>query len=801
MPAPHADEPLRTTGHPPAPEPETPPEALTTDAASNRGGGTTSTYLAGQATATFEPKLAAESCAGSAAATSELPVSPIPGYAIEAVLGRGGMGVVYKARHQSLKRTVALKMVLAGGHAGPRELVRFRIEAEAIARLQHPNIVQIHEVGEAGGHPYCALEFVEGGNLAGKLNGKPLPAREAAKLVESLARAIQVAHSRNVLHRDLKPANVLLTADGTPKITDFGLARQLDSDSGETQAGAVMGTPSYMAPEQASGHAHEAGPPADVYALGAILYECLAGRPPFKGKTIVETLDQVRTQEPVPPSRLQQRVPLDLETICLKCLRKEPEKRYASAAELADELVRYQQGVPILGRPVGRIERAVKWVKRNPVVAGAALAVVLALAGGTTVSTLKYLEANSEAAKAQKARAFLVSIFELSDSQGQRGTMTARQILDDAEKSIPEKFADQPELQRELRADVEGVLARITADAPLAMILEVRGTVQLQSTRNPEQRAVPQTLLYTGDRLSLAADAQVQLVILSDLHKERLKAGRAATVRRKGCEPADAVYERDQSPIWTFVRLPKGTFYMGWNGQKGSAKKTEIPEDFEIAVHDVTQGQWEMVMGNNPSSFTRVRGIADEERKLFPVEMVSWADAQEFIKKLNESEQKRGGGYLYRLPSEEEWEYACRGGATSEEECSYFFYFDKPTNDLSSKQANFNGNYPVGTADKGPFLARPTRVGAYPPNKLGLCDMHGNVWQWPASGRVLRGGGWFNEGSPYCLAGYRSRAAPAGRLNFIGFRLARVPRGQRTLNRTQPAALPFRQGSGPGRTK
>jgi WD40 repeat protein len=326
---------------------------------------------------------------------AEPPLPTIPGYRIEAVLGRGGMGVVYKARHLALKRTVALKMVRAGVSAGPRELARFRIEVEAAARLQHPNIVQIHEVGEADGHPYCAFEFVEGGSLASKIRGKPLAIHEAARLVEVLARAMQLAHSRNVVHRDLKPANILLTPDGQPKISDFGLARHLDSDSGETQVGAVMGTPNYMAPELASGRAHDAGPAADIWALGAILYECLTGRPPFSSETVIETLDRVRTQEAVPPSRCRRGVPLDLETICLKCLRKEPEKRYASALELADDLQRYQRGETILARPVGPFERAVRWVRRNPVLTGAALAVVLALAAGATVSYLKYLEADA----------------------------------------------------------------------------------------------------------------------------------------------------------------------------------------------------------------------------------------------------------------------------------------------------------------------------------------------------------------------------------------------------------------------
>jgi formylglycine-generating enzyme required for sulfatase activity len=802
MPLPNADDPSRTTDHAPDPVLAPPTETAVSGARLAPEDGKASPLPAGKATITHQPRQGEPGDGASAALSAPSP--SIPGYEIEAVLGRGGMGVVYKARHLALKRTVALKMAPLGGQAAPQERARFRREAEAAARLQHPNIVQIHDVGEAGGHPYCALEFVEGGNLAQMLAGRPLPARESARLVETLARAMQLAHSRNVVHRDLKPANVLLTGDGTPKITDFGLARQLDDDSGQTQAGQVMGTPSYMAPEQASGSSHAAGPAADVYALGAILYECLSGRPPFRGKTVVETLDQVRTRE---PARLPAGVPADLETVCLKCLRKEPEKRYASAAELADDLGRYQRGEPIQARPVGRVERAVKWVRRNPVVAGAAAAVALALAVGATVSYLKYLdaerekgvaehqteiaqgkeqEARKEADKATKARDFLVNIFKLAQTDVKGGNVTVREILADAEQKIPVEFADQPELRAELMQAIGEVKRGIGRRTPQAMLLEARGTVRLQSAAGAEKTAAAQALVNLDDRLTLAADAQAQLVFLSDFHKERLKPGREATVDSRGCEPADAVLERDDGVLMTFVRLPKGTFYMGWDGSPGSPRKTEIKEDFEIAVHDVTQGQWQAVMGDNPSSFSRkgdnrdaVLDISDEELKLFPVEMVSWEQAQEFIKKLNEKE--RGRGYLYRLPTEAEWEYACRGGATSLDECSYHFYLDKPTNDLSSKQANFAGDQPLGKEPKGPYLARPTRVGAYPPNKLGLCDMHGNVWQWCADlldprgeDRVVRGGSWHWDGS-VLRAAHREGYLPALKDMDLGFRLARVP--------------------------
>jgi serine/threonine-protein kinase len=307
----------------------------------------------------------------------------IPGYEVEAVLGRGGMGVVFRARHLRLNRLVALKMALAGWYADPRERARFQREAEAVARLRHPNVVQVYDVGEADGRPYFTMELVEGGSLAQKLAGTPLPAHQAAQLVATLAGAMQAAHECcGLVHRDLKPGNVLLTAYGTPKISDFGVARRVGDGAGLTQTGAAVGTPSYMAPEQARGGPDALGPAADVYALGAILYELLTGRPPFRAETAAATLQQVLDEEPVPPARRNPWVPRDLETICLKCLQKKPGQRYPTAADLAADLERFLRHEPIQARPPGWLERCLLWVRRRPTTAGLLFAVLLLVAAG-----------------------------------------------------------------------------------------------------------------------------------------------------------------------------------------------------------------------------------------------------------------------------------------------------------------------------------------------------------------------------------------------------------------------------------
>ncbi len=428
----------------------------------------------------------------------------IAGYDVVGVLGRGAMGVVYKARQRGLKRLVALKMILAGDHASERDLARFKIEAEAVAQFQHPNIVQIYEIGEHDGKPFFSLEFVEGDSLAKKVSGSPLPAREAAEIIRAMALAMQYAHEKGIIHRDLKPANVLLTKVGQPKITDFGLAKRLDEDSGQTRHGSVLGTPSYMPPEQAEGRLADVGPLSDVYSLGAILYELLTGRAPFRAATLLETLSQVRRQEPVSPIQLQPGTPRDLETISLKCLQKDPAKRYANAGELAADLQRYLNNEPIKARPVPLYEHALRWCRRNPVVASlsgaVALLILTALIGSGAFSlviwnekeaTAKAKKESDDHAAAEKQNAILANLEKDRANKQTEETKKSFNVAVDrfislggeAEKLLRNK-ADNPQAEAALKPVREQLLTTVRNHmTQLARQLEAAGVTSQSSLR------------------------------------------------------------------------------------------------------------------------------------------------------------------------------------------------------------------------------------------------------------------------------------------------------------------------------
>jgi serine/threonine protein kinase len=427
----------------------------------------------------------------------------IPGYEMVKELGRGGMGVVYLARQSSLNRQVALKMVLAGQHASSSDLARFKTEAEAVAQLQHPHIVQVIETGEHQGTPWFSMEYVSGGSLDKRLQGRPLPPREAARITSMIAEAVAHAHARGVLHRDLKPANILVqdveahsssvdssvkpvrtvpskgntvvldgiatpTGSGsqtpvTLKVTDFGLAKQLDDGrtlaGTKTQAGTVMGSPSYMAPEQASGDTAALGPTVDVYALGALLYELLTGRPPFRASTAWDTITQVLKDEPVPPTRLMPRLPRDIETICLKCLAKDPKKRYASVSELDADIQRFLRDEPIHARPIAWWERTWKAAKRRPTLAGlivtaiVAVGIIIAL---ISIGNAKLLE---ERIAAEDARDKAMVAMKKAEAEHKKAQKRLEMAVEAVEKLLTrtasESWARRPELQEERKKLLE----------------------------------------------------------------------------------------------------------------------------------------------------------------------------------------------------------------------------------------------------------------------------------------------------------------------------------------------------------
>ena len=635
----------------------------------------------------------------------------MPGYEILDELGRGGMGVVYKARQTGLNRVVALKMILSAEHAGADEMKRFRIEAEAVAQLQHPNIVQVYEIGEHNGRPYFSMEFVEGGSLQQRIGGKPQPPKWCAAMAEKLALAMHAAHAQGIIHRDLKPANVLLCTAGVPpavtpasrrhgtrleepRIMDFGLAKRLKADESLTQSGAVMGTPQYMAPEQASGEARRVGPLADVYALGAILYTMLTGKPPFSADTAMAMLRKVLNEEPAPPTALHKRIPPDIETICLKCLQKEPAKRYASANELAADLRRFLNGEPIVARASSPWEKAAKWARRSPTAA--------ALIGVSALATVG-----------------VIGLLVRHDVQQRSANAELRAALDAIEQE--KQRVKQAEDERR-RANLELTKERRTPDEKEK---EVRDAERIKA----QQR-----------------------------FKKALAAGKALELDLGGGVKLE------------MMLIPAGKFIMGSpemekdRGLIETQHEATIGRPFYMGMYEVTQEQYEQVMGKNRSLFKAAQNPADS---------VPWDAADEYCRRLSGITRQ-----TVRLPTEAEWEYACRAGTTT----------------------RFNTGDGDGDLDRAGWWQenswnRPHPVGGKEANAWGLYDMHGNVREWcqdwyaeyqkeaaadpfgPAHGtsKVLRGG-WWGTYRWECRSAHREWHEGGGYRNEFGFRIVIVPK-------------------------
>ncbi len=435
----------------------------------------------------------------------------LPMYELQQELGRGGCGVVYRARQRSLNRLVALKMIEAGHRT--RLVQRFQLEAEAIARLQHPNIVQIYEIGELGGRPFIALEYVNGGSLESRLKGKPVPFREAAELIEKVARAIHCAHQAGIIHRDLKPGNILLqrppghldqggiSPDLVPKIVDFGMAKIFVDDEHEhqhpspTKTDELLGTPYYMAPEQAKCSNKEVGPATDVYALGAILYELLTGRPPFRGETLIDVLTQVAYAEPVPPGLLRAGLPSDLETICLKCLNKEQNRRYRTAEELADDLRRFLNGEPIAARPVRSVEKVVKWAKRRPGTAALISATVLTIMSALGAVTVLWQQSQASLKESNRAHQEAVVDRQNALAANDRTRQALALAEEEKAKAIAARTSAEHSRNEADKARGESERNRIMAEKALH---------QAESNLHAGQIALADRAILTG-QLSLAA--------------------------------------------------------------------------------------------------------------------------------------------------------------------------------------------------------------------------------------------------------------------------------------------------------
>jgi formylglycine-generating enzyme required for sulfatase activity len=679
-------------------------------------------------------------------------------YRILAILGHGGMGVVFKAEDPRLGRLVALKVMLPEVAHKPEMKERFLREAKAAAAVVHDHIVRIYDVDEERGVPFLAMEFLQGASMEARLRqGRTPTVRQILKLGREIARGLAAAHNRGLIHRDIKPANIWLdaSAGGRVKILDFGVARVVGEHT-LTQTGAILGTPAYMAPEQARGEKVDGR--ADLFSLGVVLYRLCTAETPFKGKDTFSVLTALAVDTPRPPHVVNSAVSRPLSALVMHLLEKDPARRPGSA----DEVVRALQNLE-------------KEFARQEEVEG------------------------------------VVTVPDTSERGKEVGKRTAT--------SIP----------------LESTVATSPAAPPVVpppeqaiAVYSKHGRSSESATRRPAAGRNRLPLLIIGGALFAALMTVVGWVVIamtstrSDPGKS-LPNGKVPAKLEDGKTPLLEPDKGNQAEGWpreiensigmTLVRIPPGTFKMGSpEGEKEREKdeqqhEVEITKDFWLGIHEVTQKQFKAVMGYNPSFFSKdgegkpgldyrhakpAGGMnkVPADTSNFPVENVSWEEADEFCKKLTAREAEKQNGRKYRLPSDAEWEYCCRGGAPSYQ----VFHFG---NSLSSSQANFDGNYPYGGADKGRYLGRTCKVGSYAKNRFGLYDMHGNVYEWcndwygagyyatspredppgPPGGtdRVFRGGGWDYGGGRSCRSANRDWRKPAVRSFGVGFRVALVP--------------------------
>jgi len=662
-------------------------------------------------------------------------------YRVLAVLGAGGMGVVFRAEDTQLTRLVALKVMLpniAGAEIGRQRFLR---EARAAAGIKHDHIVSVYQVGEDRGVPFMAMELLEGEPLEKRLKreGK-LPVAEVLRFGREIALGLAAAHNGGLIHRDIKPANLWLEAEtGRIKVLDFGLARVAKERAALTQLGAIVGTPEYMAPEQIQGKNLDER--CDLFSLGCVLYRMSTGKMPFSGTDMISTLMAVATEQPPPPRKLDPSLPAPLSKLILRLLAKEPEYRPVSAKAVAEALGELEERTKEASGEAGTrtAQPRTSWFgnKKPPIpwlvgMAGGLVAAVLA-------GILLFWQTPRGVVKIESNDPSVEIVFD----------KTGATVKGASEEPI------------KLRAGEHGILVK-------------RGDFEFETDKfmlKKEQTITLKVELFQ-DKIQVSADGQ--LIGTKDL----------PAVAARGASPGGPLPKTYSNSLgMEFVLVPKGSFLMGGGGGRPGNKDVVITDDFYLGKYLVTQEEWEKVTGLAPSSFSRtgaakdiVTDIASAELKRFPVESVSWNETQLFLEALNKREME--AGWQYRLPKEAEWEYACREGPTSNKfDYAYDFYFDTPTNQLLPEQSNFE--YGMG-------LKRTCKVGSYKPNRLGLYDMHGNAHEWcddteksadGTSRQVYRGGSW-RAPSGHCRAAYGWRVSPSFRSSSLGLRLARVPLGK-----------------------